>query len=251
MNVSSVLIPLCLSLSITYCSYLLHQQIHKELAVAIFRLIFQLLLLSYILTWIFNQQGVYVGFAAAVIMTINASLNVKSRMKHQYPGMFLDNLTCLAIILWPLCALGSHSLYGSQMNQASQFLPLLGMLLGNTLNGLSQGLDFFTKDLKEKKDDVLSLIALGATTAEATKALFNQSLRFGLSPNINAMISMGIVSIPGIMTGQLMAGITPLQAVTMQMAMMLLVLSGSYLGLVFSLMLARRRFFNSRGEICF
>ena len=251
MNVSSVVIPLFLSLSITYCSFLLHQEIYKELVLAIFRLVCQLLLLSYILTWIFNQQGVFIGCAAAAIMTVNASLNVKSRVKHQYPGIFLDNLTCLAIIIWPLCALGSQALYGQEMGKSSLFLPLLGMLLGNTLNGLSQGLDFFTKDLKEKKDDVLSLIALGATTTEATRALFNQSLRFGLSPNMNAMISMGIVSIPGVMTGQLMAGVTPLKAVTMQIAMMLLVLTGSYLGLVASLLLARRRFFNSRGEICF
>jgi ABC-type iron transport system FetAB permease component len=150
MNVSSVVIPLFLSLSITYCSFLLHQEIYKELVLAIFRLVCQLLLLSYILTWIFNQQGVFIGCAAAAIMTVNASLNVKSRVKHQYPGIFLDNLTCLAIIIWPLCALGSQALYGQEMGKSSLFLPLLGMLLGNTLNGLSQGLDFFTKDLKEK-----------------------------------------------------------------------------------------------------
>jgi hypothetical protein len=76
-------------------------------------------------------------------------------------------------------------MYADKLLDAPSILPLMGMLLGNSLNGLSQGLNFFTKKIHESKDDVLSLIALGATTSEATKLLLQQSLRYGLAPNIN------------------------------------------------------------------
>ena len=142
-------------------------------------------------------------------------------------------------------------MYKTSMLEAPFLLPLIGMLLGNCLNGLSQGLNLFTKNLKENKDDVLSLIALGATTKEATQSLFNQSLRFGLAPNINTLISMGIVSIPGTMTGQIMAGMPPREAVIIQISIMLLVISGTYLGLLFALALSKKKLFNQRGEICF
>ncbi len=250
-NLQGVVIPLALVSAITLCTYWLGQKLHRDFLIASIRMILQLILLSYILNWLFQQQHFFVGIIAVAVMTINAAFNIKSRVKHSFPGLFLDNFVSLAVTLWPLSFLGSYALYQHEMSKISLFLPLLGMLLGNTLNNLSQGLDFFTRDLKEKKDDVLSLIALGATTSEATKSLFNHSLRVGMSSTINSMISMGIISIPGLMTGQLMAGTSPSVAVVMQIAMMLLILAGSYLGLSLSLFLARRRFFNSRGEICF
>jgi len=251
MSLSNLIIPSLLAFGMIGLSYIQDRKIFKELFTSILRMIVQLTLLSYFLTWIFNFKDFKLVVVVLIVMTFNAAYNVKSRIDFKYPGLLLDNLLSLALTIWPLCFLGSLSMHETKMLEAPLLIPIMGMLLGNSLNGLSQGLNFFTKRLKENKDDVLSLVALGATTHEATKSLFLQSLRFGLGPNINAMISMGIVSIPGVMTGQLMAGMRPLEAVILQIIIMLLVITGTYLGLILALELAKKKYFNQRGEICF
>jgi putative ABC transport system permease protein len=251
MKVIDLIIPLLLASGIVVISYFQDKKIFKDLLISISRMILQLILISFLLSWIFNMKDYKVVLFMLMIMTFNAAYNIRSRIDFKYPGVLLDNLTSMIFSIWPICFLGSYAMYKTSMLEAPFLLPLIGMLLGNCLNGLSQGLNLFTKNLKENKDDVLSLIALGATTHEATHSLFNQSLRFGLAPNINAMISMGIVSIPGIMTGQIMAGMLPQEAVIIQISIMLLVISGTYLGLLFALGLSKKKLFNHRGEICF
>jgi putative ABC transport system permease protein len=251
MTLINLLLPALLCTGMVVLSYFQDKKIFKDLTISILRMILQLTLLSLVLSWIFNLKDTKIVVSVLLIMTFNASYNIKSRIDFKYPGLFLDNLISLSLSIWPLCIIGSYSMYADKLLDAPSILPLMGMLLGNSLNGLSQGLNFFTKKIHESKDDVLSLIALGATTSEATKLLLQQSLRYGLAPNINAMISMGIVTIPGVMTGQLMAGMSPQEAVMIQIIIMLLVISGTYFGLIIGLHLSMRKYFNQRGEICF
>src|ERR1700722_9999814 len=127
-------------------------------------------------------------------------------------------------------------------------IPLLGMILGNTLNGVSLGLDRLGSELTGRRDQVEALLALGATRWEAARPLVQQAVRTGLIPTINAMMVVGIVSLPGMMTGQILAGADPVEAVKYQIVIMFLIASAAALGTVSVVLLSYRRLFNEHHQ---
>ncbi len=251
MSFINVGIAFALLLGCAFLSYLQNQKLEKDMLLASVRALFQLALLGHILAWIFLHASAYLCLSAALIMTVNSAIHSTSRVKAKYPGLFLDNLLSTAVAIWPLAFIGSYLFEAKVWWQVEIFLPLVGMMLGNTLNGLSMGIDHFTHDVREKKEEVLSWIALGGTTQEATANLFRKSLKISLTPTINSMLSMGVVSIPGTMTGQILGGSTPIEAAKSQMILMLLITCGTYLGTFTGLVLSRKKLFNTMGQPCF
>ncbi len=232
-------------------SYRQGHRLHRELTTAAIRIILQLLLLGLILTWVFKHATPLLSLTIGFIMTINSAIHSRARVKSKYPGIFLDHLVATVLSIWPLALIGSNLLHADPWWRLEIFLPLLGLLLGSTLNALSLGVDQFTHEIREKKDEVLSWIALGATTEEATLPLFRRCLKIALSPTLNAMFTMGLVSIPGMMTGQILAGNSPQEAAITQIIFMLLLSMGAYFGTWGGLILARKKLFNTFGQPCF
>src|SRR5262249_61186690 len=105
-------------------------------------------------------------------------------------------------------------------------LPLLGMILGNTMTGISLGLDVLTNGRVQERAAVEARLALGAHRYTALLPVVRDALRSGFMPTINAMAAMGLVALPGMMTGQILAGADPADAVKYQMLIMVLFSGG-------------------------
>ncbi len=118
------------------------------------------------------------------------------------------------------------------------------MILGNTLNGIALGMDRLGQELDSHRDAVETLLALGATRWEAARAPIQQAVRTGMIPIINSMMVVGLVSLPGMMTGQLLSGQAPMEAVKYQIVIMFLIAAGAALGTVSVVLLGYRRLFN-------
>jgi putative ABC transport system permease protein len=248
---TELLIALLLPLLCCLIALWQKQGITKELGIATIRSVLQISFLGFALKWIFAHPSLLITVAVGSFMTVNSALNSRGRVKAKYPGLLLDSLFTTALSIWPLAFIGSYLLKADPWWQAELFLPLLGMLLGNVLNGISLGVDSFTYEVRAHRDEILSLIALGATTHEATSNLFKRCIRTALTPMLNAMASMGLVSIPGMMTGQILAGQPPQEAAVVQIIMVLLLATGVYFGSMSGLYRARSRLFNSQGLPCF
>ena len=123
------------------------------------------------------------------------------------------------------------------------------MILGNTLNGISLGLDRLGEELAAKRDQVETLLALGATRWEAARGPIQQAVRTGMIPIINSMMVVGLVSLPGMMTGQILAGSPPLEAVKYQILIMFLITAGTGFGVTAALWLASSRLFDERHRL--
>lgn len=95
-------------------------------------------------------------------------------------------------------------------------VPLTGMLLGNTVSALAVGLTRFYESMDERRDEIDTMLALGATAWEASRTSIVSSIRLGLLPTTATLASCGIVTIPGMMAGQVIAGGDPLQAAKYQ-----------------------------------
>lgn len=219
--------------------------LERRLAVASIRTVVQLLLVGYVLHWIFavNQWHVIVGMM--VLMSLIAGLSAVRRVEHRYAGLQLDSVLSISFSSWVVTAIALGAIVQPEPWYKPQYaVPLLGMILGNTLNGISLGMDRLGQELDSRRDAVETLLALGATRWEAAKGPVQQAVRTGMVPIINSMMVVGLVSLPGMMTGQLLAGESPLDAVKYQIVIMFLIAAGSALGTVSVVLLGYRRLFS-------
>jgi len=178
-----------------------------------------------------------------------AGLTAATRVQCRYAGLWWDSLVALGATCWLLALLGATAIVRNRPWYDPQyFIPLLGLLLGNTLNGLALGLDRFTHTLATTRAAVEGRLALGATGYEAAREPLVQAVRTGMLPILNSMSVVGLVSLPGIMTGQLLAGVPPVQAVKYQIVVMFLIAAAVALGTVLAVFAAYRRLFNSWGQ---
>jgi putative ABC transport system permease protein len=128
-------------------------------------------------------------------------------------------------------------------------IPLLGMVLGNTMNGISLSIDHLLESLSERRAEVEMELALGASRWEAARGPLSQAIRRGMIPITNTMMVVGIVALPGMMTGQILAGADPLVAVKYQIMIMFMIAAGTALGSMTASLLAYRRLFNSKHQL--
>jgi len=218
----------------------------KRLLVAALRTVVQLLLVGLVLEWIFSVGRWQVVLLMVLVMTLIAGTAAVRRTDRRYRGVWLDSLVSMWASSWLIAAVALVGIVRPEPWHLPQYaIPLAGMILGNTLNGISLGLDRFGDELDGKRDQVETLLALGATRWEAARGPLRQAVRTGMVPTINSMMVVGLVSLPGMMTGQLLAGANPIQAVMYQIVIMFLIAAGTALGTVSVVLLGYRRLFNA------
>jgi putative ABC transport system permease protein len=124
------------------------------------------------------------------------------------------------------------------------FIPLLGMILGNALTGISLGLDRTMDMLDDGRGRVETRLAWGATAWEAARPVAAEALRTGMIPIINSMSAVGLVTIPGMMTGQILSGTAPALAARYQILIMFLIAGATAMGTALSVLLTVRVMFD-------
>ena len=128
-------------------------------------------------------------------------------------------------------------------------IPLLGMLLGNTMNGIALGLDRLTSTAWQQQRVIEARLMLGQTASTAISDIRRESMRVGLVPIVNAMAAAGVISLPGMMTGQILAGAEPIEAVKYQILIMFLISGGAGFGTLAAVYLAVGRLFDERQRL--
>ncbi len=219
--------------------------LEKKLAIAALRTVVQLLLIGMILEWVFAIDRWYVVLAILALMTLIAGRAAAGRGSIRYRGMGLDAIVSVSASSWLVTALGLFAVIRIDPWYRPQYaIPILGMILGNTLTGVSLGLERITEELSARRAQVETLLSLGATRWEAFRLPAQQAVRAGMMPVINAMTVVGLVSLPGMMTGQVLAGQAPGQAIRYQIVIMFLIAAASGLGTVAAVLLVYRRVFS-------
>jgi putative ABC transport system permease protein len=128
-------------------------------------------------------------------------------------------------------------------------IPLLGMLLGNTMNGVSLALNQLMQAARSQRMIIESRLALGQSCDEAIGDIRRESVRTGLIPIVNAMAAAGLVSLPGMMTGQILAGNPPMDAVKYQILIMFLIAGGTGFGTLAAVWISTHRLFDDRDRL--
>lgn len=226
--------------------------LEQKLFIAAIRTVVQLLLIGLVLKWVFELEAWYAVVGLALLMSLVAGTASVRRVERRWSGIWLDTMLCMWASSWLITGIAVMAVVQIQPWYKPQYaIPLLGMILGNTLNGISIGLDRLSAELAAHRDRVEMLLALGATRWEAAQGPVTTAIRSGMTPIINSMTIVGIVSLPGMMTGQLLEGADPAKAVRYQIVIMFLIASGTALGTVGVVLAGFRRLFNARHQFVF
>ena len=232
-------------------SIFLRLKLEGSLLVASLRTILQLTLIGFALEIIFaeSRPGAVIGFA--IFMTIAAGWTAVSRLKRSYRGIWLNTVLSMWVSSWFIGLYAvTFVLQGIEpWYQAQYVIPILGMILGNTLNGISIGLDTILDAFVSRRLEIETRLSLGASRWEACRPEVQHAVRNGMMPIINSMMIVGLVSLPGMMTGQLLSGTAPIDAIKYQITIMFLIASATGMGTVIAILLATVRVVNAHHQL--
>lgn len=226
--------------------------VERRLLVAAARMVVQLLLMAVVLTWLFaRHEPAWTGLAA-LVMVLFAGREVMARQDRRLGGWWAYGLgtgaMLLASFLVTLFALTTQ-VRPDPWYDARYALPLLGMVLGNTMNGVSIGLNTLTTLAARDRAAIEARLCLGATRWTALRHVTRHALRTGLIGIVNAMAGAGLVNIPGMMTGQILAGADPHDAALYQILIMFLIAGGTAIGALAAVLLGAWRLTDSRHRL--
>ena len=223
-------------------SLVLRLGVERRLAVAGLRTVIQLGLLGLILERVFALENPLLVVGLLLLMTVFAAREAVTRASRRYRGILADAWLTMAASCFLVGGIVTQVVVGVKPWYDPQYvIPLLGMILGNSLTGISLCLDRFMDHLETRSAEVELRIAFGATRREALAAPLRDGVRTGMIPIINSMAAAGIVSLPGMMTGQILAGSPPMQAVAYQIVVMFMIAAAVALGAMLVVILAGRR----------
>ncbi len=222
--------------------------LEKSLALATVRTYMQLFALGLALRYVFDVDSAWLVIGILVLMMAVAASIVVRRAPDAPRGVFLGSFVTMALTGFTITFVVTGLVVQVEPWYRAQYvIPIAGMVLGNSMNGVALALERTFADLEAKKDELLALVALGATPWEAAAPSIRVAISAGLIPTINSMAAAGIVFIPGMMTGQILAGADPLAATGYQIVVMLMVSAATALGSVLAVMLTYRRRFSAEG----
>jgi putative ABC transport system permease protein len=242
-----------LVLALALLSIRLKAGISRQLLIAAARTAIQLTLIGLVLKTLFANVHLAWVTLMALFMLLVAGREVMVRQKRRFRGwwgyalgtvsMFLSSFTVAVFTL--VVILGDTPWYTPQYA-----IPLLGMLLGNTMNGIAIAMDRLTTTAWDQREIIEARLMLGQSWDQAISAIRQQAVSSGLIPIINAMAAAGVISLPGMMTGQILAGAPPVEAVKYQILIMFLITVGTGLGTLSAVTIGSRRLFDARQRLC-
>ena len=208
----------------------------------------QLFVMGYALRVIFGMESAWLTLGVFLLTIVFAARIVRGRVKEPDVAFGVPTFVAMA---------GSYTLVTFLVLRVvlraepwwlpHYLLPLGGMVVGNSMNATALALERLFADLRARRAEVELRLCLGATATEASRTIVRDAVRAGMIPSINAMFGVGLVFIPGMMTGQILAGADPVLAIRYQIVVMLMLAGSTTLCTVLVVLLGRRRCFD-RGQ---
>lgn len=223
----------------------------KEIMLAAVRMTLQLVLTGYLLAFLFERRHPFLSVLAVLIMLAFAIDNIIKRVRRPLSpqiktvialSMTVGTITCLLFFLLAVFSL-------SPWYEPRYFIPIAGMLIGNSMTGISLGVNRLAEGMYTQKDLVETALMLGATPKAASKTIVDSAFDAAILPTMNAMVGMGIVFLPGMMTGQILAGASPVTAIQYQIAIMLGITGSVALTVLLFVQLGYKTFFNQEQQL--
>lgn len=226
-----------------------HVNKKKLLIVASLRMTFQLIIAGFVLTLIFENPHPTFTVLYLLAMASFASHRSISRNKElnkKFKAIVVASLffTGTCVIIFFITVVIRQNIFDPRYT-----IPLGGMIFGNTMTGLNLGLQTFTDSIKTQRNKIETLLCLGVTPKKILLPFVNSAIETALIPTINSMIGMGIIFLPGMMTGQILAGAQPMSAILYQISIMIAICAVVCIGVFCALIFGYKTLYNERNQI--
>ena len=224
--------------------------LERDLLVGTVRTFAQLGIMGYVLKFIFDLDNAWLILLLFSFMVFWAAHAIRGRVKEDKVAIFIPTFVSMVSSYTLVSILVTSVIVQVKPWYTPQyFIPLGGMIIGNSMNAITISLDRLFSDIRKQRDEVELALCLGATYQEATSTILRDTIRAGMIPSINALMTVGLVSIPGMMTGQILAGADPVIAIKYQIIVMLMLVASTAIGSIIVVNVMRRRCFTRAHQL--
>jgi len=247
-NLTSLLIVSSLVIITLVFSYSQRLKLEKEIIFSAIRAVVQLVAVGYVLEYIFGFKSPIFTTLLLLFMTFNAAYNAAKRGKAIKHGIMISFLSIVSgtIVTLTILILSKIIAY-----EPFQIIPISGMIISNSMVALGLCYKQISSDFKNKREEIETKLSLGADILPSSIGIIRDSIKTGMLPTIDSAKTLGIVSLPGMMTGLILAGVSPVEAIKYQIMVTFMLLSTTSISSFIACYLSYRSFFNSRKQLIF
>lgn len=247
-SITSLLISSSLVLVTLFFSYWQKLKLEKETVISVIRAVIQLVAVGYVLAYVFGFKNPLFTTLLLLFMTFNAAYNAAKRGKVIKNGFAIS---FLAIATGTIVTLVILVFSKTIRYEPYQIIPVSGMIISNAMVALGLCYKQIASDFKNKREEVETKLSLGADILPSSIEIIRDSIKTGMLPTIDSAKTLGIVSLPGMMTGLILAGTSPMEAIKYQIMVTFMLLSTTSISSFIACYLSYRSFFNSRKQLIF
>lgn len=219
----------------------------KDLIVATLRAVVQLIILGFLLHYIFKINDKWLLVLCVFVIIVNASWNTISRSSPVMHHVFL--ISFVAIFVGTALPLAGTIATGAIQFTANEVIPIGGMLANNGLIAINLAYQNLDRAFVQDGTNIESKLSLEATPKLASKGAIRESIRLAIVPTIDSVKTYGLVSIPGMMTGLIIGGVPPLQAIKFQLLVVFIHTTATIMSALIATYLSYGQFFNARHQL--
>lgn len=219
----------------------------KDLIVATLRAVVQLIILGFLLHYIFKINDKWLLVLCVFVIIVNASWNTISRSSPVMHHVFL--ISFVAIFVGTALPLAGTIATGAIQFTANEVIPIGGMLANNGLIAINLAYQNLDRAFVQEGTNIESKLSLAATPKLASKGAIRESIRLAIVPTIDSVKTYGLVSIPGMMTGLIIGGVPPLQAIKFQLLVVFIHTTATIMSALIATYLSYGQFFNARHQL--
>lgn len=224
--------------------------LERDMLIGAVRTFVQLFLLGYLLKTVFAINNVWLVLLIFTVMAFFAAQTVYGRIKEKQISFFLPVSVSMNISFFIVAFIVTAVVIRADpWWNPRYFIPLGGMVIGNSMNAVAIALERLLNDLRTKQQEIEMKLCLGADYKEASREIVGNAMKSGMIPSINSMMAAGIVFIPGMMTGQIIAGADPGLAIKYQIVVMLMLVGSTTLSTLFVVLIVRKLCFGAGHQL--
>ena len=218
----------------------------RDIATAVLRTVLQLIAVGFVLKYIFQTNHLLLTVAMVMIIIVNASRQAHSRNPSPSKSFWHS---WLALLVATGLTLGVLLLSGAIKPIPSQVVPISGMIASNAMIAIGLSYKALNHLFTDQRQQVLEKLALGAPVKLASLSIVRQAIKTGVQPTIDSARTVGLVSLPGMMSGLIFAGVDPVHAIKYQIMVMFMLLAATSLGAVIASYFAYQTYFNEQMQL--
>ena len=224
----------------------------KSLLIGALRATAQLTLMGYVLVTVFESTNPWLVGLLVVVMSVIAARTAASRQKEApqersrifwYATFSILLSTGFTLVFVTQCVLYVEPWYSAQY-----VIPMGGMIISNSMNAAALGAERFASEFKARRPEVETLLAMGASPKIACWRIVRRAIAASMMPTISGLMVVGLVSIPGMMSGQILSGVSPLLAIRYQLVVQFMIACAAAITSMSIVMLYGRSFFDHKSE---